>query len=149
MRNYFVKGALALVASVGLASCGSDPTNMGTAPTDLVANKISGSVREWGIDVSAAKAKSGVVTFAIANFGTISHEFIVVKTNFPLGEIPIGKNNRFDEDGEGVEAVDEIAEFEVDTTHVLKVMLEPGAYQLLCNIAGHYKNGMYAALTVS
>ena len=149
MKNYFVKGALALVASVGLASCGSDPTNMGTEPTDLVANKISGSVREWGIDVSAAKAKSGVVTFAIANFGTISHEFIVVKTNFPLGEIPIGKNNRFDEDGEGVEAVDEIAEFEVDTTHVLKVMLEPGAYQLLCNIAGHYKNGMYAALTVS
>jgi len=149
MKNYLVKGALALVASVGLASCGSDPTNMGTEPTDLVANKISGSVREWGIDVSAAKAKSGVVIFAIANFGTISHEFIVVKTNFPLGEIPIGKNNRFDEDGEGVEAVDEIAEFEVDTTHVLKVMLEPGAYQLLCNIAGHYKNGMYAALTVS
>lgn len=149
MRSYLLKGALVVVASVGLVSCGSDPTNYGTAPMDLVANKISGSVREWAIDVSAQKAKSGVVTFAIANFGTIPHEFIVVKTNFPVGEIPLGKNNRFDEDGEGVEAVDEIAEFEVDTSHVLKVMLEPGAYQLLCNIAGHYKNGMYVGLAVS
>lgn len=149
MRSYLLKGALVVVASVGLVSCGSDPTNYGTAPMDLVANKISGSVREWAIDVSAQKAKSGVVTFAIANFGTIPHEFIVVKTNFPVGEIPLGKNNRFDEDGEGVEAVDEITEFEVDTSHVLKVMLEPGAYQLLCNIAGHYKNGMYVGLAVS
>lgn len=149
MRKQLWKGALALAVSVGLVSCGSDPTNNGLAPVDVVANKIMGNVHEWGVDLSAHKAKSGVITFAIANFGSVPHEFIVVKTNFPLGEIPIGKNNRFDEEGEGVEAIDEIAEFEVNSSHVLTVNLEPGSYQLLCNIAGHYKNGMYAGLTVS
>ena len=148
MRNIRGRGALVLAAGLLLGSCGADPTNFGVLPADTVSNKITGNVHEWGVELSAGKAKVGEVIFAIANFGTIAHEFIVVKTDFKLGEIPLGDNNRFDEEGEGVEAVDEIAEFEVDTAHVLKVNLEPGSYQLLCNIAGHYKNGMYTAFTV-
>ena len=149
MRNHLKKGALALLVSVGLMSCGSDPTNGATTTTIPEANKITGNVHEWGIDISAQRAKTGIVTFAIANFGTIPHEFIVVKTDFKSGDIPIGKNNRINEDGDGVEAINEIAEFEVDTSHILKVMLAPGSYQLLCNIAGHYKNGMHVDFTVS
>jgi uncharacterized cupredoxin-like copper-binding protein len=149
MKKRIFRGAFIMVLGVGVAACGSDLTIMGTVPADTVSNKITGDVHEWGVDISAGKSKAGVVTFAIANFGTIAHEFIVVKTDFKPGEIPLGDNNRFDEDGEGVEAVDEIAEFEVDTSHVLKVNLEPGAYQLLCNIAGHYQNGMYAAFEVT
>jgi uncharacterized cupredoxin-like copper-binding protein len=148
MKNFRLWGAVALLAGLGLTSCGADPTNFGTAPADTVSNKITGSVREWGVDISAGKAEAGEVTFAIANFGSIPHEFIVVKTDFKPGEIPLGADNRFDEAGEGVEAIDEIKEFEVDTSHVLKVNLDAGSYQVLCNIAGHYKNGMYAALEV-
>ena len=149
MKNFRLWGAVALLAGFGLTSCGADPTSFGTGPADTVSNKITGNVHEWGVELSAGKAKSGEVIFAIANFGTIAHEFIVVKTDFMPGEIPLGDNNRFDEEGVGVKAIDEIAEFEVDTSHVLKVNLEPGSYQLLCNIAGHYKNGMYAALEVT
>jgi len=148
MKNFRLLGVVALVAGLGLTSCGADPTNFGQTPEDTISNKITGNVHEWGIDVSAQKAKAGEITFAIANFGSIPHEFIVVKTDFKPGEIPLGANNRFDEEGEGVEAIDEIKEFEVDTSHVLKVNLEPGAYQVLCNIEGHYKNGMYKAFTV-
>ena len=149
MKNFRLWGTVALLAGFGLTSCGADPSNFGIGPADTVSNKITGNVHEWGVDLSAGKAKAGEVTFAIANFGTISHEFIVIKTDFKPGEIPLGDNNRFDEEGKGVEAIDEIAEFEVDTSHVLKVNLEPGSYQLLCNIAGHYKNGMFAALEVT
>lgn len=149
MKKRIFRGAFIMVLGAGVTACGSDLTSIGTIPADTVSNKITGNVYEWGVELSAGKAKAGEVTFAIANFGTIAHEFIVVKTDFKLSEIPLGDNNRFDEEGEGVEAVDEIAEFEVDTAHVLKVNLEPGSYQLLCNIAGHYKNGMYAALEVT
>jgi uncharacterized cupredoxin-like copper-binding protein len=47
-----------------------------------------------------------------------------------------------------VEAIDEIKEFPINTSEVLTVNLEAGNYQLLCNIAGHYANGMYAAFIV-
>ncbi len=148
MMNFRGRSALALAAGLLLASCGADPTNFGVLPADTTANKITGSVHEWGIDVSAQKATAGEVTFAIANFGTIAHEFIVVKTDYELGKIPLGANNRFDEEGEGVEAIDEIKEFPVNTSEVLTVNLEAGNYQLLCNIAAHYANGMYAAFIV-
>jgi uncharacterized cupredoxin-like copper-binding protein len=148
MRNIRARGVLALTAGLLLASCGADPTNFGVLPADTVSNKITGNVHEWGIDVSAQKATVGEVTFAIANFGTVAHEFIVVKTDFDAGKIPIGTNNRFDEEGEGVEAIDEIKEFPVNTSEVLTVNLEAGDYQLLCNIAGHYSNGMYTAFIV-
>lgn len=148
MRNFRVWGAVALLAGIGLTSCGADPTNFGPAPEDKVSNKISGSVYEWGVDISAGKAEAGEVTFAIANFGAIPHEFIVVKTDFEPGQIPLGENNRFDEAGEGIEAIDEIKEFEPNTAEVLSVELEPGSYQVLCNIAGHYKNGMFQAFEV-
>ena len=148
MRNIRGRGALLLMASFVLASCGADPTNFGVLPADTVSNKITGDVHEWGINLSAQKATSGEVIFAIANFGTIAHEFIVVKTDYEVGKIPLGSNNRFDEEGEGVEAIDEIKEFPVNTSEVLTVNLEAGSYQVLCNIEGHYKNGMYAAFTV-
>lgn len=149
MRNFRVRSALALASGVLLVSCGADPTSFGVLPADTTANKITGSVYEWGIDVSAQKATVGEVTFAIANFGTIAHEFIVVKTDFDAGKIPLGENNRFDEDGDGIEAIDEIKEFAVNTSEVLSVNLEAGDYQLVCNIEGHYKNGMYTAFSVS
>lgn len=149
VKNVRLMAVAALVVSTGLAGCGSDPTQYGAVPADISSNKITGNVHEWGIDLSAGKATAGEVIFAITNFGTISHEFIVVKTDFPLGDIPVGSNNRLDEAGAGVKAIDEISEFEVDTSHVLKVKLAAGSYQLICNIAGHYKNGMHASLVVS
>ena len=150
--GHAVKGMAAMcfaVASVGLGSCAADPSSIeGDATSEAISNEITGSVEEWKVNLSAHRAESGEVKFAIANYGSIPHEFIVVKTDFEPGKIPLGEDNRFDEAGKGVEAVDEIAEFPVDTAQVLKVNLEPGKYQLLCNIAGHYKNGMYAALEV-
>ena len=145
----YVGAALAVVGALGLASCAADPSNVvGNDTGQAISNEIVGSVHEWAVEVSAHRAEAGEVKFAIANYGSIPHEFIVVKTDFEPGRIPLGENNRFDEEGEGVTAVDEIAEFEVDTAHVLKVNLEPGKYQLLCNIAGHYKNGMYTPFEV-
>jgi uncharacterized cupredoxin-like copper-binding protein len=134
-------------------SAGDAPTATTTpgesSDGDAVSNDITGSVQEWAVGVSAHEAKAGDVTFTMKNAGTIAHEFIIVKTDFALGEIPLGDNNRFDEEGEGVMVPGEIPEWEPGTTGTVTLKLDAGSYQLLCNIAGHYKNGMYTQLTVS
>ena len=150
MRRLMATGAL--LAATGLASCGADPADGpvgagGTAHTEP-RNTIAGDVREWAVETTADRAFDGDVTFAITNFGTIKHEFLVVKTDFEPGKIPLTSESRFDEEAEGLEVIDEIPEFEVKTTGMLTVKLDPGKYQLLCNIAGHYKAGMYKAFEV-
>ena len=142
-----------LYTALAVSGCAADATNLGVPHNgdsfeEQTSNKIVGSVEEWKVKISATSAIAGEVTFAIANFGTVPHEFLVVKTDIPLGEIPLGSNNRFDEEAKGLTVVDEISEWQPGTAGVLKVTLEPGNYQLLCNIAGHYKNGMHAAFEV-
>ena len=139
------------VGLLGVASCGADPTDIsGNAePTELVtSNKITGSVREWAVDVNAQKAEAGEVIFAMANFGSIPHEFLVAKTSYEPGMIPLGANNRFDEEDSGITVVDEIPEWSMNDAKVLKVTLEEGMYELLCNIAGHYGAGMHTSFEV-
>ena len=133
-----------------LSGCGADPSDVAgeSGAAKRKANKITGSVSEWAVDVSAQIAEAGEVTFAITNFGTVPHEFLVTKTTFEPGAIPLGENNRFDEELEGISVIDEIPEFEVESTGLLKVMLEPGVYELLCNIEGHYAAGMYQSFEV-
>ena len=65
-----------------------------------------------------------------------------------LGQIPL-EGDRFSEENPKLNVVDEIPEFEVGTIHELTLVLEPGAYQLLCNIPNHYRSGMHAAFTVT
>ena len=149
--KFTITAALAFSA-LGLISCGTDPSDDATGGTEAVAvvsNKITGSVEEWKVNVSAQSAEAGEVIFAIANYGSIQHEFLVTKTSYEAGMIPIGSNNRFDEEDEGLSVVDEIPEWAVNESKVLKVNLEAGTYELLCNIEGHYANGMHTSFRVS
>jgi len=146
-------GAVVLCGGSVMAGCGPDVVDTDAqygdrSPTKMVSNKITGSVSEWVVDVSATHAVEGEVTFAITNFGSIQHEFLVVKTDYELGKIPLGDDDRFSEDMEGIEVVDEIPEWEVNKTEMLTLDLTAGNYQLLCNISGHYEAGMHTSLVV-
>jgi uncharacterized cupredoxin-like copper-binding protein len=135
--------------SIGLIGCGVDPavTETGT-PVAQVSNKITGSVQEWKVNVSATKAEAGEVIFAMANYGSIKHEFLVTKTSYEPGKIPLGADDRFDEEDKGISVIDEISEWDVNEAKVLAVNLEVGTYELLCNIAGHYAAGMHSTFEV-
>jgi uncharacterized cupredoxin-like copper-binding protein len=149
--SFTITAALAF-STLGLVSCGTDPSDgaAGGGPdaAPVVSNKITGNVEEWKVNVSAQSAVAGEVIFAIANYGSIQHEFLVTKTSYEPGKIPIGSNNRFDEEDKGLSVVDEIPEWAVNESKVLKVNLEAGTYELLCNIEGHYGNGMHTSFTV-
>ena len=134
---------VSLLASALFAACGPD----GNAAESGISNDITGNVREWSVKLNATAAKAGDVKFTITNDGTIGHEFLVVKTDIPAGEIPLD-DDHFPEPADGLEVIDEIGEFKVGTTESLTLNLEPGNYQVVCNLPGHYKNGMHLAFKV-
>ena len=143
---------MAVAMMSAFAGCAPDPDEVSdrtkNSAFDEPSNKISGSVSEWKVDVSANVAEEGEVIFAIANFGTLDHEFLVTKTTYEPGKIPVGADSRFDEEDPGIEVIDEIKEWPVNQAKVLKLDLAEGNYELLCNLAGHYANGMHAAFKV-
>lgn len=153
MRTAFT--AVAVTALLSLTACGADQDDSAAAEearADAAAaatgGPATGELSEWKVAMNRKTAEAGEVTFWIANKGTMEHEFLVVRTDYPDGEIPLD-GDHFSEDAEGVTVVDEIPEFEVGLIKELTLELAPGAYQLLCNIPNHYKNGMHVAFTVN
>lgn len=138
-----VRGIVGSLFVVGLAACGADPSDAGGGTS----NTVRGFVTEWSVSVDAGSAMAGEVNFTIANDGSIGHEFLVVKTDIEVGKIPLD-GDHFPEPAEGLEVIDEIGEFPQGTTESLTLMLEPGKYQLVCNLPGHYAAGMHAGFEV-
>jgi hypothetical protein len=62
----------------------------------------------------------------------------------------------FDEEGDGVEVVDEVEDIASGSTADLRVDMEAGAYVLLCNLVeeedgeteSHFEEGMHTGFTV-
>ncbi len=131
------------LTTVLVGACGSGSYNA----DDEVSNDISGTLKEWSVNVDATSARAGEVKFSIKNVGTIGHEFLVVKTDILDGEIPL-VGDRFEEPSEGLEVIEEIGEYPAGETKELTLTLESGNYQLVCNLAGHYEAGMHTTFTV-
>lgn len=134
--------------ALALPGCAEDDNNAaGAGSADVDDGVVSGHVKEWEVVIDTEQIPAGEITFRIENQGSIQHEFLVVKTDVDLGEIPV-EGDRFSEEQETIFMVDEIPEYAAGSTEELSVTLEPGVYQLVCNIAGHYAAGMYTKLTV-
>jgi uncharacterized cupredoxin-like copper-binding protein len=148
-----IKVACAGALLISFASCAEDPDDtMSANSSDTAADGSSlviASVKEWEVIANRNTVPVGPTTFLVSNMGTIKHEFLVTKTDFADGEIPIDPlTNRFSEDGAGIEVVNEIPEWDAKTTESLTLTLTAGNYELLCNIEAHYANGMHTAFTV-
>lgn len=130
------------VAVLALAGCAG-----GSSTKSADDGTVTGELKEWEVSVDADTAAAGQVTFEITNNGTIGHEFLVVKTDIADGEIPVD-GDHFPEDAEGITVIDEIGEFPAGETQSLVLTLEPGAYQLVCNLPAHYGAGMHTEFIV-
>ena len=143
MRRFCRQFAAGILIAVVVGACGGDSNDS----ADATSNDIAGSLKEWVLEVDATTAKAGDVTFTITNTGTIGHEFLVVKTDIEDGKIPLA-GDHFEEPSAGLEVIDEIGEFPAGETNKLTVTLEPGNYQLVCNLPSHYGAGMHMTFTV-
>jgi uncharacterized cupredoxin-like copper-binding protein len=130
-----------------VAGCGADSSDVAGGNSDSP-NAVTGTEREWKIVADHKTIKAGEVTFTFTNRGVLQHELLVIRTDLPVGGIPIGADGRFNEADPQAVNVGETGEYDVGKTSTFKVKLEPGKYQLACNIANHYKNGMHIAFTV-
>ena len=93
-------------------------------------------------------AQAGPVTFHVVNGASgVLHEFIIVQTDDPAAELPLDDNGRVAEDEINiVTAADDISP---STSRNVNVNLAPGHYVLMCNLPGHYLQGMRVDFTVT
>jgi hypothetical protein len=113
-------------------------------------------VEEFMVKPSRSSAKAGTLEFLVLNKGTEMHEFVIVRTDLTIDELPTNEDGSFDEEGEGVGVIDEIEEIQPGTMERITVSLEPGHYVLLCNrveveedgeVESHFMEGMHADFT--
>ncbi len=104
---------------------------------------------DFKVRQDAAAVPAGTVSFRIRNQGPTTHELIVVRTDRAPGELPLQSDGlTVDEEGPGVEFLEEVEGLDIDDRQTLDLDLAPGHYVLYCNLEGHYLGGMYAALAV-
>jgi uncharacterized cupredoxin-like copper-binding protein len=116
------------VVSVGLLNAGA------VTSKPLVAVQVD----EFSVFPGTQGAPKGKVRFVVTNIGTVEHEFVVLKTAKPAGNLLKGKEA--DESG----AVGEIDGVPPGQARTLNLVLKPGHYSLICNLPGHYKTGQFA-----
>lgn len=108
------------------------------------------------LSADRATVPAGTVSFVATNIGSIDHELVVL----PLadgatpGSRRIGGDNKVDETdslGEASNAGGAGAGEGITpgASGWVSLTLAHGRYELVCNIAGHYADGMYTVLTVT
>jgi uncharacterized cupredoxin-like copper-binding protein len=100
------------------------------------------TLKEYTVTPRPSEVAAGRVAFKVRNAGAINHEFVVLRTNKKASELL--KGNEADETGN----VGEIGDIPPGQTKTLSLNLKAGHYALICNLAGHYKAGQHADLTV-
>jgi uncharacterized cupredoxin-like copper-binding protein len=104
-------------------------------------------VTERDFHISAPKrVAAGDIRVAVRNNGPDDHELIVVRLR--------GKRLPLRPDGLTVDedAIKRVTAAALEPSrpglHELRIRLQPGRYELLCNMYGHYAGGMHTSLVV-
>lgn len=131
---------------------------------DVVAGDMGGRMRGMGdrmpgrmfLRTSTLDVPAGTVSLRVTNVGTVDHEVVVLPlaAGQRVGERAVGADGTVDESGslgeasrsDGAGAGDGI---EPGAAGWVTLDLEPGRYELVCNLPGHYADGMYALLVVT
>ncbi len=138
--------------NVSPASSSAGPTNEpapsatpaaagSTLEVQLTEFKLAGSTGDTLPAVSA-----GPVHVQAMNHGTTSHELVILRTDTDQAALPV-VGSKVDEQTAG-QVIGKLTDISGGATKNGTFSLDPGNYVLLCNVPGHYKLGMHAALIV-
>ena len=160
--RWFNTPALMVAVLLVAASCSSDtssnassttgPASSSPSPCGDIPSSAGGievTERDFEIEPASTSTSAGTVTFDIQNEGPQTHEFVIFKTDLDPADLPTNDDGTVNEEGEGVEHIDEVEDITACTSQPLAVDLEAGSYVLICYLPGHYASGMHTAFTVN
>jgi uncharacterized cupredoxin-like copper-binding protein len=136
-----MKARLVMPALVGLA--------LAAVACDGGEADVVVTMRDDAITLSEGSLQSGELTFEGTNEGTMTHEFEVfrVPDGVDADALPVEGNTAPAD--EMLEVIDEVEDIAPGTSASLTLDLEPGTYAVLCNLPGHYANGMHTTFSVA
>lgn len=139
---------------------GMGPSMMGPGPTGhhrpFAPQYPWPGMQMMSLSLSPTTVPQGQVSFRVVNRGAWIHELAVLPlgSGQNIGQRRIEADNKVDESAslghvEGSCGADEGDGVVPGATGWTTITLAPGRYELVCNIAGHYRAGMYALLQVN
>jgi uncharacterized cupredoxin-like copper-binding protein len=142
--------AVAAIAVAGCGSSGSAAAKARTATTPAPTATATASGRtlkvtttEFAFDPMTATAPAGKLKLTLVNAGKVPHEMVLLKTGQAAGALSV-KAGRVSE----AASVGEVSETPAGATKSTTLNLKRGSYVFVCNIPGHYADGMRGTLTV-
>ena len=137
IRSVALPAILLALLTIAATACSKD------------SGKVGVTEKDFSITLDSSSADAGEVTFEVTNDGPSTHEFVVFRTDLAAADLPTADDGTVDEEGQGVEAIDEIEDITNGSTQSLTVNLDAGKYVVICNLPGHYAQGMHASFTAS
>jgi len=128
-----------------IAGCGNQSSvaaSSGGDKSDAAAGKTV-SMTEFKFKPTALSTEAGKLRIRAKNNGHVEHEFVLIRTGQAAGKLRT-HGSRASEAG----AVGEIPEQKPGKGATHTFTLKRGRYVFICNVAGHYKAGMYGTLKV-
>jgi len=139
-----VSGAVA-VAVAALCLLGGCTANRSAVPP-AAGTVVHITERDFHI-VAPASIAAGPVRLIVHNEGPDGHELIVIRA--PEQSLPLRQDGiTVDEDALQSATVGALEPGQPGSMRELDVVLQPGRYELICNMTGHYFGGMESVLTV-
>ena len=155
--NTSAPAASAVATSDTAASVAASASAASPAPSG--STSVSVGLQEFAIVPSVASVPAGTVKFVAKNSGPDDiHEMVVLRTDLDPAALPVDKDGKADEEGDGITSIGETGDVAVGETKEASFDLAPGKYVLICNIVqtepdgsieAHYKVGMRTAFTVT
>ena len=127
--------------------------------TDMGMSMMADGIAQLGaqmcLTVSPRKVSTGVISILVENLGWRAHELVILSLvkGQKVGQRKAGSDGKVSESGSVGEASNNCGAGVGDgvksgSATWTTISLKPGRYELVCNLANHYADGMYQELDV-
>jgi len=119
-----------------------------STPPASPASGATVTLAEWKVAVGGT-IKSGKTNLTISDVGVAQHELLIFKSNLDASAYPTDAAGDIIEKGAGVTLVSDGDNIDPSGSQTRAIDLAPGKYLFVCNIPGHFKQGMFTVVTVT